>query len=128
MLRSTTASVLKLPGIGPSKLPQPPDGSGGLPHRVPDSRRRHRGRGDADLQGGELIRLAAPRGEAEDHVAVDRREDGIDGAPHSPTPGEAAAPVSLPLPSSELAHSLTRCVVTPHSMITAGSVIASGVA
>ena len=46
----------------------------------------------------------------------------------STTPGEAAAPVRRPSPSSALAHSWTRCVVTPQSMMLMGSVIASGVA
>ena len=45
----------------------------------------------------------------------------------STTPGEAAAPFRTEPPSCWRAHSCTRSVVTPHSMIVIGSVTASGV-
>ena len=45
----------------------------------------------------------------------------------STTPGDAAAPFSTEPPSCWRAHSCTRSVVTPHSMIVIGSVTASGV-
>ena len=43
-------------------------------------------------------------------------------------PGDAAAPVSSEPPSCSRAHAWTRCVVTPQSMISAGSSISSGTA
>ena len=76
-------------------------------------------------QAGDVIgqtRMSPSRTRAISSTSITTR------ATPSTTPGDAAAPVSRPPPSSALAHSCTRCVVTPQSMITAGSVIASGVA